>query len=207
MTHYYSKKQTSQLNEQQVTVRLLGYEFKFNTASGLFSKDHLDNATKLLIETASKELSESQKPNQQITAVDLGCGWGVVGIILKRLHQNINFVAVDINERAIDYTTKNAKKNKAQIEVLQSNILEAIKEPVDIILTNPPYAAGRDICFQFIEQSKNQLVDNGQLYLVARHQKGGKMLEKKMEETFGNVQTLAKSGGFRVYISRKLIDQ
>lgn len=201
--HYFSEKQTSPLREEEISVHIFGKKYSFLSASGLFSREHLDIATKLLIEKC--DLSGAKK------VLDLGSGWGVVAVIIaQQLSVNseqesgVSVFASDINERAVNYTRKNAEKNKVKIEVRKSDIMSAWKEELfDVILTNPPYAAGREVCYAFIEQSFNHLNKNGSLQLVARHQKGGKMLAKKMDEVFGNVETLAISSGFRIYKSVK----
>ena len=190
MTHYYDKKQTSPVREEELTVRVAGLSLPFFVASGLFSRAHLDNATKLLIENADLRGATS--------VLDLGCGWGVVACVMKHLFPDLRVTESDINERAVRYTKKNAQKLKTDIDVVNTNICEDLAS-FDVILTNPPYTAGRDVCYAFIEQSYAHLNDGGSLQLVARHQKGGKMLAKKIEEIFGNVDVIAKGSGFRIY--------
>ncbi len=197
MTHYYDKNQTSPLREELITVRSRGMSFEFFSASGLFSKQHLDKATELLINKS--DLSNSQK------ILDLGSGWGVVAILLKFFNPSKEFVASDVSERAVFYTKKNAKKHSVKIEVKQSDLFEnfAEDELFDTILTNPPYVAGREVCKKFISESFKHLSKNGSLQLVARHNKGGKFLGEYMKEIFGNVEYLAKQSGFRIYKSVK----
>ena len=79
-----------------------------------------------------------------------------------------------------------------------------IADKFDTILVNPPQTAGKDICFQIIDEAKNHLNNNGLLQLVARHNKGGSVLEKHMKEIFGNVEQIVKGSGYRVYISKHL---
>jgi 16S rRNA G1207 methylase RsmC len=194
MSHYYDTNQSSSADERQITVRVAGLTKTFFVASGLFSKDHLDTATKLLIEHADL------RGAKQI--LDLGCGWGPVACVMRLLFDDIEVTAVDSSLRAIEYTKKNAHHHKIPIDVKKNDICEGLGM-FDVILTNPPYSAGREVCYAFIEQSFAHLNPKGSLQLVARHQKGGKMLQQKMEEVFGNVEVLAKGSGFRVYCSRK----
>ncbi|MCF7799022.1 methyltransferase [Candidatus Woesearchaeota archaeon] len=195
MTHYFDKEQQSELSEEEITVRLFGKLFKFYSASGLFSREHLDNATKLLVENC--ELTSGQK------VLDLGCGWGAVCLLIGERCSYLKLFACDSNTRAVAYTKKNARKHNISVIVKQSNILDNQDKDFDVILTNPPYVAGRETCFDFINQSFEHLKQGGSLQLVARHNKGGKMLEKHMQDIFDNVTVLAKSGGFRVYKSVK----
>jgi 16S rRNA G1207 methylase RsmC len=191
--HYFSEKQESDDSRFEINVRLKNDNFKLISTSGIFSKKELDAATELLIENSviGKKV------------LDLGCGYGVVGISILRKHKNAIVFFSDINERAIELTNENLKKLNLTGEVIKSNLFEKIDDKFDTILTNPPYAAGRALCFRLIEESSVHLEKLGTLQLVARHNKGGSVLEQKMKDVFGNVETLVKSGGFRVYISIK----
>lgn len=198
--HYFSAKQSSPKREETLRFIVLNRHFEVKTASGLFSRDQLDHATRTLIESAHKEVETSDL--EKVRVLDLGCGWGAVSICLKTALPQISLTAVDTNERAVQITKKNLTKNKLEGEVYVSDMFSKIPEEestFDYILTNPPYAAGRQVCYSFIEESHAHLNTGGSLLLVARHQKGGKMLESHIKEIFGNVHVLNKSGGFRVY--------
>ncbi|MFP4118464.1 MAG: class I SAM-dependent methyltransferase [Candidatus Woesearchaeota archaeon] len=196
MAHYYDEDQDSQAREEEVRFTIRGRSYSLLAASGLFSKKKLDNATELLIKSA--DLSEDE------SVLDLGCGWGPVAVVLKDQFPHVSMMASDTNRRAVKFTCDNARRNNVDVNVIHSHLFEKIDEDgFDIILTNPPYVAGRKVCFSFIEESYRHLKPGGRLHLVARHSKGGKMLSKKMEERFGNVADLAKQGGFRVYQSIK----
>ena len=197
MPHYYDENPKGEVKEIEITETLRGKVFSFTSASGLFSKEHTDNATKLLINKC--QIEEAKK------ILDLGCGWGPVITVLATEFPKKEFIGVDINKRAIKYTKKNCQRQGLKnVRVFSSNILDKLEnEKVDVILTNPPYAAGRKICFDFINNSFEHLVKGGSLQLVARHKKGGKTLMKKMEEVFGNVNTIGKKSGFHLYKSVK----
>ena len=94
-----------------------------------------------------------------------------------------------------------AREYKVDAKVVQSDAFENIDENFDVILLNPPQTAGKKLCFKMIEEAKEHLKKGGSLQLVARHQKGGKTLQKKMEEVFGNSEVLSRQSGFRVYMS------
>lgn len=190
--HYYSKTQTSAFRPEQITVQLKEDTFTLISASGLFSKSEMDFGTKLLIEHVTPVGK----------TLDLGCGYGVIGISFLRRHNNITVTLSDVNSRAVEITKENLKTLKLDGKAVQSDIFENIDEQFDTIVTNPPYAAGRAICYAMIDGARAHLNRGGQLYVVARHAKGGKMLEKKMKEVFGNVKTVTKRGGFRVYASK-----
>lgn len=193
--HYYSKKQTSKLRIKEIEVKLRGNNLKFYTGSGVFSIGKIDKGTQLLIEKCII------KPNWKV--LDLGTGYGPIGISIAKAFPSTKILMTDINQRAIKLTKNNIKLNNiTNTEIKKSNLYNNIKEKFNTILTNPPQTAGKEICFEIIEKAKDHLKNNGLLQLVARHNKGGKELEKKMKEIFGNVKEMAKKSGYRVYVSR-----
>lgn len=195
--HYFTEKQRSAPNVREFSCRLRGHSFRFISASGTFAKYRVDSATKLLIEHA--EVSEGER------ILDLGCGIGIIGIVMGRA-LNASVTLIEINERAAKLAKKNAKLNRVadKITVLQGYLYGPIDEnKFDAILVNPPMAAGRELCYHIIDEAPEHLETGGSLQIVARHSKGGAMLEARMKERFGNCSTLAKQGGFRVYCSTK----
>ena len=195
MEHYYSKEQKSELNIKKIKQKINGVEFDFYTASGIFSKDKIDKGTLTLAENMILE--------QNSRVLDIGCGIGILGIAAAKLF-DANVVMSDINKRAVMLAKKNVKLNNVKAEIFQGNLYEKIKDnDFNVILSNPPQNAGKELCFKLIEQSKKYLKANGSLQLVARHNKGGKTLSKKMQEVFGNLKVIAKKSGYWVYLSVK----
>ncbi len=195
MDHYYSEEQESPLNIKIINQKIRNVDFEFYTASGVFSKDKIDKGTLILAENMAI------KKNSKI--LDIGCGIGILGIAATKLF-DAYIVMTDINKRAVMLAEKNAVLNNIKAKIHQGNLYEKIKgNDFDVVLSNPPQTAGKDICFKLIEQSKNYLKNNGTLQIVARHNKGGKTLSKKMEEVFGNVRVIARKAGYWVYLSCK----
>jgi len=195
--HYFTENQRSIPKEREFSCRLRGHQFRFFSASGTFAKYRVDAATRLLIEHA--EIPEDAR------ILDLGCGIGIIGIVMARVF-NSSVTMVEINERAAALAKKNTKFNRVadKVTVLQGNLYEPIIESTfDAILANPPMAAGRELCYSIIDKAPEHLKKGGTLQIVARHGKGGAMLEARMKERFGNCRTLAKKGGFRVYCSTR----
>lgn len=192
MEHYYSKSQKSLLKIKKIEQKIRGTNFELYTASGIFSKEKIDKGTFVL--------AENMSINKNDKVLDIGCGIGILGIVAASLF-NANVVMSDINKRALMLAKKNIKLNNIKADVYEGNLFEPIKQnDFDIILSNPPQKAGKEICFKLIEQSKNYLKNNGSLQLVARHNKGGKTLSKKMQHVFGNVKFIAKKSGYWVYM-------
>jgi len=194
--HYYTPKPTSKLEKKRIMINIKGTEIELNTATGVFAKEKIDLGTKILLENA--EIKEKS------SVLDLGCGYGIVGITIAKIHPQTQVAMTDINERATKLAKENAKLNNVQAEVLTGDSYSTVADKkFDCILINPPQTAGRELCLQMIEQAIQHLNQKGFLYLVARHKKGGAVLEKKMKEIFGNVEAIAKESGFRVYKSVK----
>ncbi len=198
MTHYYSEKQESKEDRKQITVKLRGNNLKLITASGIFSKNHIDDGSFLLIEQSAISKEKDKK------ILDLGCGYGAVGIPISKNFPESKVVMSDINERAVQIAQENAKINKSNAVAIKSDVFEKIHEKFDCILVNPPQSAGKELCFRMIEESFDHLNTGGNLQLVARHQKGGRTLSEKMHSVFGNCKAIAKSKGFRIYYSEKI---
>ena len=193
MQHYYSEEQKSLLNVKKIKQKIKGMEFEFYTASGIFSKDRIDKGTLVL--------AENMMIDKNSDVLDIGCGIGVLGIAAAKLF-NAEVVMSDVNKRAVMLAKKNVELNNVKAEICQGNLYERIKQnDFNVILSNPPQTAGKEICFKLIEEAKNHLKNNGSLQLVARHNKGGKTLSKKIEEVFGNVKVIAKEAGYWVYAS------
>ena len=193
--HYYSEKPTSELKLKKIKAILREKEFEFYTGSGVFSPKRVDPATILLINKSV--VKEEDK------VLDLCAGYGPVGIAIKKIFPKADVYLTDVNKRAIHLAKKNARLNKVKVTVKSGDLYVPYKdEKFDVILVNPPMAAGRKICFKIREDAKQYLKNGGTLQLVARHQKGGKQLEKKMQEVFGDTEVLSKKSGFRVYLSK-----
>lgn len=195
--HYYSRKPASKPQYGLIQVHLRGGFFEFLTSSGVFSKKRVDLGTRLLVE--SMILPDAGN------VLDLGCGYGAVGVVAAVLCPNVCVYMVDVNERAVRLARENAIKNHADNVKFRSGYLY---EPVnavyfDAILSNPPMSAGLNVVLPIIQQAPLHLNTDGSLQLVVRSKIGGKRLYGVMEETFGNAQVVAIESGFRVISSKK----
>jgi len=191
--HYFTPKPKTAPKYSSIYCVLRDNELALKTASGVFSKTQVDAGTYLLIQQC--EIADRWK------ILDLGCGYGVVGIALGKAYDLV-VVASDINERAIALTTENARKNGVKVKTVISDGFTNIKGEFNTILFNPPQTAGKKLCLKMIEDSKGYLKKGGSLQIVARHQKGGKALRDHMKEIYGNAESIARKGGYHIYISR-----
>jgi 16S rRNA (guanine1207-N2)-methyltransferase len=197
--HYYSNDPTSKSEEREIEYLINDIKLRFISDNGVFSKNHIDFATDLLINTVLAD-----KPNGKI--LDVGCGYGVIGITLAKL-LGLEITMLDINKRAIELTKKNIVLNKAQnVNVIESNGFENINEKYDVIITNPPIRAGKAVIYKIYEDAKEHLKDGGLLYLVINKKHGAPSTIEFLNKVFGNCEVLDKKSGFNVCKSMKRVD-
>lgn len=195
MEHYFSENPKSELKIKKIRQRIIGINFEFYTSSGIFSKDAVDKGTLALAENMA--VIENDK------VLDMGCGIGILGIVAAKSFK-AKVTMSDINQRAVMLSEKNTELSKVDAKILQGNLYEKIKDrDFDVIVSNVPQNAGKEVCFSIIEQSINHLKKNGTLQIVSRPNKGGKTYAKKMQEVFGNVQEIGRKSGYSVYLSVK----
>lgn len=167
-------------------------KFKFKTDNGVFSKGKLDFGTRVLLENLPiKDMSGD--------VLDLGCGYGVVSIILSRF-VNGSFDAVDVNRRALHLAELNLKLNKSSnINFFESYCYDSIDKNklYDYIITNPPIRAGKDVVYKILKEAKEHLKPDGQLYFVMRKDHGAKTAIRDISDIY-NTEVICKEKGFFV---------
>lgn len=191
---YYSEKPSSEIREKEFTETCAGKSLRLISVSGVFSfENRIDKASRLLI--------ENFKPTGN-TVLDVGCGYGAIGLFIKTIYPELSVTMVDINERAVKYSKINAERNYLQVRVIKSDLYSGVEsEKFRDIVTNPPIAAGKKVVERLIRESKQHINPGGSLWLVAFHNKGGSSYKKTMQEVFNNVQDVVKKGGIRLYRS------
>ncbi len=190
--HYFTEKPTSEfiLNKVQSVIR--GKTFYFYTAPGVFSKDHVDPGTKLLAETMETF------PGDRV--LDLGCGYGVLGIVAKKIFDDAEVVLSDVNERALELSRMNAEMNNVDVQIVKSNLFESLDEEFNVIISNPPFVLGKDFIKRFIKESYDHLSFGGVLEIVTT--KKYRYVEKMMSRFF-DVKLMAKDGHYLIYFGVK----
>lgn len=201
--HYYTEKPVSKDNLFKYKVQILDIYFNFYSNSGVFSKQGIDYGSRLLIDAMLLDVEkiESGLTNEEKPSLaDLGCGIGVIGIILNRLLKINNTYLYDINERAVALSKMNIDFNASKrTTVKRVDIINGqIEERVDICVTNPPVRAGKQTVFAFYEKAYEILNDGGVFYCVIQNKQGADSTKKKLTELFGNVTVIQRSDGYHV---------
>ena len=197
MSHYYKTDNNLKAEDIKIDFEFSDQSFIFFSNSGIFSKNHVDQGSKILLEYLS-----GLKLNGKL--LDIGCGYGVLGIVLKRLFPELSVTLIDINERALKATKENCKVNNVECYVAKSDVYQNISSKYDFIITNPPIRAGRAVVFTIIEQSKQYLSNHGQLILVVGKKQGALSLLSFIEECYDNSEICLKKQGFYVLRAKNL---
>jgi len=196
MTHYYTDNSNLASNRKSFDYYFDNEKFTFTTDNGVFSKGNIDYGSYLLIKNSyQKELGNE--------VLDLGRGYGPVGIIIKRFNDKCNVTSVDINSRATELTEVNSSLNKTKLNIhLCENIL-TLNTLFDSIILNPPVRAGKVVIFDLYDKAYETLNDGGSLYIVIQKKHGADSHFKKLSELFRKVVTLDKDGGYHIIQATK----
>ena len=190
MSQYFDNDNNIRHNKKIIEFYFNDKKYNLYSDNGVFSKDKFDYGTKLLLDSIDiSKLSGN--------VLDLGCGIGVVGIILGTINKNINIDMIDINERAISLVRDNLTLNKVKANVFSSDVYSKVNKKYDYIITNPPIRAGKEVVRKFLLGGYDYLNDNGILYFVMRKDHGVKSMIKELENKY-NVTIINKDKGFYI---------
>ena len=191
---YYAENPDAAHDIHELRVELLGQKMAFLTDAGVFSKKMVDFGSQLLLKCL--------EVNQGETVLDVGCGYGPLGLSLAKAY-GVQATMVDINNRALDLARQNAERNKVEATIFQSNIYEQVEGQFDHIISNPPIRAGKKVVHEIIEKSKDFLEIGGDLTIVIQKKQGAPSAKSKMEDVFGNCEILKKDKGYYILRSVK----
>lgn len=197
VNHYFAEHPKSKPKMRIIKAVLRGKPFKFLTSSGVFSKKRIDLGTRVLIESMFL-------PDEGLV-LDLGCGYGAVGIVAAALNPKLRVIMVDVNERAVQLAKQNIQLNNIyNAEVRKGSLYEPVEEfAFNTILSNPPVSAGMKTVKAIIVEAPKHMASKASLQMVVRSKIWGKRLRTFFEESFGNVRVLAIKSGYRVLIAEK----
>jgi len=194
---YFAKRPASRQRPAEIHTIIRGHTFTFRTDAGVFSRGELDRGTQLLIDALDIGACE--------TILDLGCGYGAIGIVAASLSEGGRAFLTDVNERAVSLARKNIAANGiANAEVRLGPTYEPVSGMLfHKIVCNPPIRAGRTVVDEIITGAPGHLLEQGSLWLVARTRQGADSIRSRMSAAFGNAEIVKRGSGFKVIRSTK----
>ncbi|MCU5746684.1 class I SAM-dependent methyltransferase [Staphylococcus sp. SQ8-PEA] len=201
MSHYYDRNPEVQSDRKTFVYSYKDHKLNLTTDAGVFSKGKIDFGSDLLIRTFLK--NHTPGPTKKI--VDVGCGYGPIGLMLAQVAPYDHITLLDVNQRALELAKSNAVSNQLDnVDVKYSDGLGVIEEnSCDVILTNPPIRAGKHVVHSILEDAHTKLKQEGELLVVIQKKQGMPSAKKKMQAVFGNVEVLDKSKGYYILKSSK----
>lgn len=196
MSQYFMNDESVKHNKRQLKIDFDNQSIILNTDNGVFSKEHFDYGSRLLISNFMKE-------EKLGSVLDLGCGYGVIGILLS-FNKKLFIDMVDVNKRAIDLAEENIKLNKVEnVSCFMSDVYSNVTKKYDYIITNPPIRAGKEMIRKFLFGGKDYLKENGELWFVMRKDHGVKSMLKELEKEYF-FQVMDKDKGFYIVKLKKM---
>lgn len=197
--HYYTNTPSAKRQLDKWQYQLRNKTFTFYTDNGVFSKKTVDFGSRLLIESLNFEELVSGN------ILDVGCGYGPIGLAVAKENPNRTIEMIDVNLRAIELAAKNAIENQLfNSNIHESSVYEQVAgENFALIISNPPIRAGKNIVHDILEGAYRRLALGGKLVIVIQKKQGAPSAQKKMEEIFGNAEVVKKNKGYFIVESIK----
>ena len=189
MAHYFTNDAVKDVPEE-ITIRFRDFAYTLNSNAGVFSKDKLDEGTRILLDTVLDYESEPA------STLDLGCGIGPIALILMEYWKNTKMTMIDVNHRACQLASMNMKKYRRHAKVIcQSGVTEG---QYACILLNPPIRTGKKVIYSLFDQCMDHLEENGHFWIVMRKQHGAQSAIQYLTEKGHNVKKVARDKGYWV---------
>ncbi|MBO2945828.1 class I SAM-dependent methyltransferase [Paenibacillus sp. F411] len=190
--HYYSNNPESGHDRRKLDVVLRGTKLSFISDAGVFSKGGIDYGSKVLI--------EAMEFPAQAKVLDVGCGYGPIGLSAAKLASAGHVTMIDVNSRAVELAKENAALNGiGNVTILESDLFSSIQgEAFDVVLTNPPIRAGKETVHTIFEEAYRHLRDGGALWIVIQKKQGAPSARAKLESLFQQVEEVTKDKGYRI---------
>jgi len=194
MAHYFDLDPSLASKERNIEFVIDGRVITLVSDNGVFSKNKVDEGSLAFLKVIVP-LRLSGK------ILDLGCGYGTIGLTIALTSPEARVDLADINTRALALSEKNAELLglSQRVTVLQSDIYENIEGKYDSIVVNPPIRAGKVVTYAMYEGALTHLIDGGSLFIVIRKNQGAPSASKYIESLFGNIELLKKDKGYYIY--------
>lgn len=198
MEQYFTNNPNLKSELRTIIYKHNGDVLTFFSDNGVFSKDKLDFGSTLLLDTVFNNVND-----ENLNILDVGCGYGYIGISLAKI-KKAHVTMCDVNKRALHLARKNAQENgvEAMCQVLESNMYEHVTGIYDLIITNPPIRAGKNVVYGILDGARDYLKEDGELWTVIRKDQGAKSAIAHLEENY-KCEVVTKSKGFYIIKAKK----
>lgn len=197
MKHYYTDNSDLKSEPKIISYQFQNYQLQFKSDHGVFSKDRIDYGSNVLLNTVSALENVS-------SILDVGSGYGVIGISLAKHYPTSKVTMIDVNNRAIALANENILINKIKNAcVFSSDGYTKVECTFDLIISNPPIRAGKDVVHRILEEAPLYLNKDGSLWIVIQKKQGAPSAKKKLLEVFGNCEVRKRDKGYYVLVAYK----
>lgn len=197
--HYFTDNRHLPENRKEISFRFWCFTLQLISDNGVFSKRGVDYGTGVLLETLHK--------HEQLlgdSLLDMGCGYGVIGICMKKAYPDKQVTMLDINPRAVELAKLNAQNNGVEATAAVSDAYEKVSDcTYSDIITNPPIRAGKKVIYAIFSDAYRHLKQQGNLWVVIRKAQGGESAKKYIASVFGNCECIEKNKGYFVLRAQK----
>jgi len=186
MSQYFDNDASVESKPKTIELYKGDFHYRFMTDNGVFAKDGIDEFSLALL---------GYIKNLKGSLLDLGCGYGVIGIILYKENPGIVLYQSDINEKAVALTKENCRLNNVSSEALVSDGYAALNRLFDTVVLNPPIHAGKETVYRLYEETSRHLSPGGQFFIVIHKKHGAESHLKYLRGIFSAVEILDKHKG------------
>ena len=193
---YFENNENLTSNINELTYYFRKTKMRFLSDNGVFSKGGIDFGSSLLLRTIDVKDAK--------TLLDVGCGYGTIGLTIAKTNPECFVEMVDVNIRAIDLAKQNMTLNEIKnAEIFASNIYENVTKKYDVVVSNPPIRAGKKVVHEISLGSFEKLNDGGKYYAVIQKKQGAESLYKALQTVFPIVEVIEKDKGYWIIKAEK----
>ena len=198
MSNYYTYDPNRKSNRKEIDFRFLGKPEQFISDDGVFSKSTLDFGSRVLLETVVERELKGR-------LLDLGCGLGYMGILLKKYHPDLSVTLADINQLAVELAQENSRRYHQDNAAVVSDGFAEIDGDFDVIVFNPPIRTGKQNIYRLFEQCVSHLSASGRLYIVIRKKQGAESALNYLSQ-LAQAMVINRENGYWIIEVAKLTD-